>query len=189
METVTWVLFENLPVLAAILFTANFVLLAYWRRSGRVKPLLVGLTVAVFLLIVQALVVTRREHAMQILAGIEKDVVASRTEALAEALAPNFRAHGMGRADFLAYVEQQYEHRSVRSVKCTSLRMVRSEPDTFVVAAAYQVDLRDSEYGGVFPTGWEIVFVRTAAGWQISGVRPTYIANIREPGWEIGDVP
>ena len=58
MSWFTWIFLESLPALGALLFTVNFFLLVYWRRSGRVRPLLIGLGAAIVLLIVQAAVVT-----------------------------------------------------------------------------------------------------------------------------------
>ena len=92
MEWVTWLLFESVAALGSVLGLVLFALLVHWRRSGQVRPLLLGLGVAAALLLVQVLVVTRREHAGRILAAIERDIVAARTAALEAALRQTSRA-------------------------------------------------------------------------------------------------
>lgn len=187
MDWLTWLLFENLLALAAMLFTANFVLLVYWRRSGRAVPLLIGVGLAVILLAVQTLVVTRREHAARVLEDIANDVVAARTDALAAALAPEFRAGEMTSGDFVDYVERQYEKVRVHAVQCSSLSIRNSEDDRFVAAAAYQGDIAAGDYRGWIRTRWEITFARTPAGWQIVQIRPTFIDGIPNPDWNAID--
>lgn len=183
MDWLPWLLFESLPVLAALLFTANFVLLVYWRRSGRARPLVVGLAAAVVLLAVQTLVVTRREHALRLMAGVEKDVVAARTDALAAALAPDFEAGDMGPRRFVEFVERQYEKVRVRAVSWSTFRVTDSRADRFVVAVAYQAEVTVRDYAGRVRTRWEITFVRTDVGWRIGGIQPTYIDGLPSPDW------
>jgi len=183
MDWLVWFFFESLPALAAVLFTANFVLLVYWRRSGRHRPLLVGVTLALALLIIQALVVTRREHARHVLTAIEKDVLASRRDHLAAAFAPSFTAGRMTRDEFLDYVGRQYHRVHVRQLNCSELRVKESRPDEFVVAVAYQGDITVGDYVGWVRTRWDVTFVRTAAGWQIARLQPRYVEGITDPTW------
>ena len=183
MEWVTWILFEQPAALGAVLFTVNFVLLVYWRRGGRWQPLVIGLAAAVALLAIQALVVTRREHAILVLKPIEADVLAERTDAIAAALSPEFEASGMGKDAFLAYVKRHYERRSVRGLRRGSVRVRESQPDRFVVTAAYQVNIMSEGFSGVLPTSWDITFVETEGGWQILSVQPRQVAGVSTPSW------
>ncbi|MGD8452602.1 MAG: nuclear transport factor 2 family protein [Phycisphaerae bacterium] len=187
MDWLTWVLFENLAALAAVLGTALFILLVYWRRTGRPLPLLIGLAVAMAALAVQTLVVTRREQAGQVLAGIADDVRAARTDALAAALAPEFLAGEMTPEEFVEYVGRQYDKVRVREVVCSSLTIKESAEDRFVAAAAYQGDITADDYRGWIRTRWEITFVRTDTGWQIAQILPTYIDGVPNANWRAID--
>ncbi len=183
MEWITWFLFEDWRPLSAVLFIACFAFLVHWRRSQKVRPLLISLAVSIALLILQSVVVTRREHALRLMAGIEQDVLTARTDALATALAPSFRAGNMGRDDFLAFVRRQYDRVRVHSVNCSSFRIQASQADQFTVAAAYQGNISTPDYASVIRTRWEITFVNGEAGWQISAIEPVYIDGAAEPGW------
>ena len=189
MEWVTWILFEELAALGALLFTVNFILLVYWRRSGRWQPLVVGLAVAIVLLVVQKLVVTQREHAIRVLEPLENDVLTEQTTALAVALAPQFEASGMGRDDFLAYVQRQYDNWSISSLRRSSVLVSDSTPDRFVVVANYQANIMSQGFAGLLPTSWDITFVKTETGWQILAVQPRHIAGVSNPSWRQLDAP
>lgn len=182
MDWLVWLLFESPGALAAVLGTALFVLLVYWRRRGRARPLLVGLAVAVVLLVVQALVTTRREHAGRILAAVEADIVQARTDALAEALAADFAASGMDRAAFLAYVRGKMEVVDVRWLDRQSLRVEQSGGARFAVSVGYLADAA-GEYGGSIPSRWWIEFARTPAGWRIVHIRCLRLAWLEAPTW------
>jgi hypothetical protein len=182
-EWVAWVLFESLPALGAMLFTANFVLLVYWRRRERVRPLLIGLAVAVVLLGVQALVETRREAAMRILAGIEQDVRAAQTESLAAALSPSFDADGLSKAEFLIGVQVALDHVRIHALHRGEVRVREASPDQFVVSAVYLGDVEVDAFRGPVRTRWDITFVRGEPDWQISAIRPRAIEGLQDPSW------
>jgi hypothetical protein len=171
-EWVTWVLFESLPALAAVLFTVNFVLLVYWRRRERARPLLIGLAVAAILLTVQALVETRREAALRILSGIEHDALAGQTVALAGALAPGFDA-----------VSQVFAHVHVYALHRGAVHVRDSGPDQFVVSVVYLGDVEAHAFRGPVSTRWDITFVRGEQDWQISAIRPRFVEGLHDPSW------
>jgi hypothetical protein len=177
-----WILFESVAALGAVLGVVLFALLVYWRRSGRAMPLLIGLAAAVLLFTTQALVVTARERIAVLLTDIEKDIVRSRTSALAAALAPDFETAGMDRDTFLAYVRRQMDKVAVRSVERQSLRVEHSD-DRLVVTADYLADVTVQGYARELPTRWSLTFVRTADGWRIVNIRPLYVAGIGNPTW------
>ncbi|MFH1746125.1 MAG: hypothetical protein ABIG44_03665 [Planctomycetota bacterium] len=185
MDWFTCVLFESLPILGGLLFTLNFMLLVYWRRSGRGRPLLAGLALTVLLLAIQALVVTHREHARRILAGIERDITAARTENLAAALAPNFDADGFGPEEFLELITRQYERVTVHAVKGSQFHVERSDAQHFVLTVAYRGEVTVNEYSGQIRTRWEITFVRTDSGWRIDGIQPRHIDGLANPSWRM----
>lgn len=176
-------MFESFAALAAVLFTVNFVLLVHWRRGGRVRPLLIGLVTALVFLALQAVVVTRREHAIRILTRIEDDVVGARTDALAASLSPAFDADGMGPEEFIAFVNRQYESVKVRGVRRARMIFQESQADLFTIEVSYQADISAEAYSGWFPTRWRITFERCSLGWLIRAIRPTYIAGLPNPSW------
>jgi hypothetical protein len=173
MEWLSWLLLEEYRALVAVLFGVDFVLLVYWR-----------LALSILLLSVQALVVTRREHAQRLLAGIEQDLVAGRTQALAAALAPSFSAGGLGPGEFVAAVRGVLERVRVRAVNCSELRVRESRPGDFIVAAAYQGDVDTGDFGGWVRTRWDITLVQTEVGWRIQGIEPKYIDGLPRPDWD-----
>ena len=184
MNVLTWFLFESAPALAAVLGVALFVLLVYWRRSGQVRPLLVGLAVAAVLLLIQRLVVTQREQAGRILKSIETDIVASRTGALEAALAPDFEAGELDRDAFLAVVRRQLERAKVRWVDRWRLAVQESEAQRFVVEVFYTADIATEVYTGTTSASWSITFVRTPAGWKIASVQPVRVEGMSNPTWQ-----
>ena len=184
MSVLTWFFFESVPALAAVLGVALFVLLVYWRRSGRARPLLVGLAVAAALLLIQRLVVTQREQAGRILKAIETDIVASRTAAMAAALAPDFDADGLDRDAFLVLVRRQLEHVKVRWVDRWRLEVRESAAERFVVEAVYTADITAEVYSGTASGSWSITFIRSPAGWKIACVRPLRVEDMSNPTWQ-----
>jgi len=183
MSVIIRLLFESVAGLAAVLAVVLFVLLVYWRRSGRSKPLLIALAVTVLLFVVQTLVVTAREHVAQVMSAIEKDLVHARTAALAVALAPEFETAGMDRDAFVAYVARQMKKVDVRSVERQSLGVEESAGDRLTVTAAYLADVTVQDYAGELLTRWSLTFVRTPDGWQIVAIQPLYVSGIDHPTW------
>jgi hypothetical protein len=183
MNWLVWFLFESLGALGAVLGVALFVLLVHWRRTGRSRPLLIGLAIAAVLLVTQALVVTQRERAARILAPIERDVVASRTTALEAALAPDFTAGDLDREQFLAFARRQFQRLRVRWLDRWALQVDESQAARFVASATYVADIAGDAYAGSVQSRWAITFVRTPAGWRIANLRPLHVAGLDEPRW------
>jgi|GEM_PF-1002172 len=188
MPTVTWLMFESPLALSAVLGLLLFGLLAYWRRGGRGRYALVGLGVTVVLLTLQGLVVTRREHADRILRSIEKELVASRVDALAAALAEDFDAGaGLDRQAFLDLVDQQLARVRIRWLDRMGLRVRESERESFNVVASYRADVDWREFAGSIPSEWLITFGRRAKRWQITAIRPLSLAGEENVGWGFVD--
>ena len=185
MDRVVWLFFESLPALAAVLVTALFVLLVYWRRSGHVRPLLIGLAVALVLLIVQALVVTKRERAGRILDAIVADLIKSRTGALAAALAPDFRSAGRNRDEFIAYVAERLQTTQVRWADRTRLVIEAPESDRFVARANYVAQATSGGFAVTLPSEWTFTFVRTPQGWKIHDIECVRIEGLSESEWPL----
>jgi hypothetical protein len=184
MGWLVWFLFESVAALSAVLGVALFVLLVHWRRTGRGRSLLVGLGAAVVLLAVQALVVTQREHADHILRPIEKDLVASHTDALDAALAPDFESGNLDHDDFVTFVRRQFQRVKVRWLDRWALQVEEATADRFVVSASYTADVTGEGYVGTVQSTWSLTFVYTATGWKIGHIRPLHIAGLDNPAWE-----
>ncbi len=183
METLVWVLLESTVTLAVILALANFFLLVYWRRSGRPRPLLIGLAVAVVLLALQALIVTKREHAATILSQIETDLLASRVEALDRALATDFQAGHRNHEAFVDFARRQLEVVEIHWLRRTGPRVEQSEKDTFTISVGYTADVTAHGYVGPVGSRWRITFVREAGEWRIGRIDPPMINRRQFDDW------
>lgn len=182
MAWVGWLFLESFTALAGLLFVVNFVLLVYWRRSRRGRPLLVGLAVSAGLLTVQTLVVTRKEHALRIMAALVQDVRTARTEAFQAHLTPDFRMDRLDKAEFLSLLERFYDEVRVRDVRNTQFRVVAAERDEFRVTTTYLADVT-GQYRGWHISVWDIGFVRSGAGWHIAAIECLEIDGQRQPNW------
>ncbi len=185
MDSLIWLFFESTLALGGCLVLLLFVLLVHWRRGGRPRPLQIALGLAVLLLLVQALVVTRREHAGRILSRIEKDVVASRTGAIAAALSTRFHVAEpeMDRDKFLELVRRAMRRVDVHTLTQRGLKIQASASDTFEISVTYWADVSTPEYRGMTPSRWKIVFVREEGGWRILTVEPIELNRIPVAGW------
>ena len=183
METLVWVLFESTITLAVVLALANFFLLVYWRRSGRPRPLLIGLAVAVVLLVLQALVVTKREHAAAILQRIETDLLVSRVEALDRALATDFQAGSRDHDRFVDFARRQLEVVEIHWLMRTSPRVEESQKDTFTISVGYTADVTAHGYVGPVGSRWRLTFVREAGEWRIGRIDPPMINRRQFDDW------
>jgi hypothetical protein len=182
MSWLTWLLLESLPALAVPLGLALFVLLVHWRRGGRPLPLLIGLGAAVLLLVVQTVVVTKREHASRILGEIERDLVASRVDALVRHLSPNFPWDHPSET-FPAYVRGRMHDWDLRWADRRKLEISHDGANRFVATASYLAEVMADDYAAVFRSRWSVTFERTDDGWKIIDVTPEHIDGMNNPDW------
>jgi hypothetical protein len=185
MDWLVWLLLESTLALAGVLVVVLFVLLVHWRRTLQPRPLLIGLAMAVVLLVLQALVVTRREHADRIMKRIEADIVASRVEALAAALSARFHIAetDWDRAEFIRVVEGYMSWVDVVTLTRRRLEVELSERDAFRIYVSYIADVgaRDFRYMGL--SRWLIDFAREDGSWKIVSVQPTEMDRRPIGGW------
>ena len=173
-----WLLFESFAALAIGLFLVNFFLLVYWRRSGRPRPLLIGLGAAVVLLCVQNLVVTRQEHAGRILAGIEREIPTAAVAALAAALSDDFECDGMDAAEFVAFAEAGLQRVDVDILRRMRLEIGESGASRFVARVVYLSDVRVVDlFDRLIKTVWEVTFVQERGRWRIAAVRAVQVGD------------
>jgi len=189
MNTLVWFFFESTAALGSVLGLVLFALLVYWRRTGRGRPLLVALGVSAALLLVQVLVVTQREHAIRILDRIQADLVRSRSDALAAALAPDFvtdqpRGPALDRAAFLDHVRRVQQRVAVRWLERADLRIHDATAGRFVISVAYVAEVVGDQFGGPFRSRWSITFVRAPGGWMILHLHAEDIEGVPAPSWE-----
>lgn len=185
MNSLTWLFLESTLALAALLFVVLFVLLVYWRRSGVVRPLLVGLAAAVVLLVVQSAVVTQREQAGLIMGRVEQDILDSKVDALAAALSSDFWIEDAewDSEKFIERVRHYMRRVDVLTLMRRRLEVVERGEDTFTVEIAYLADVRGMDYAGVTPSNWRIQFVREGEDWRIRNIIPRYVGGRAPNGW------
>ncbi|MFQ5806277.1 MAG: hypothetical protein ACE5I3_07500 [Phycisphaerae bacterium] len=191
MDSLVWFFFESTLALGGCLAVLMFVLLVHWRRRLQPRPLLIGLAVALVLLVVQASVVTRREHADRIMKQIEADVVASRPDAVAAALSTRFRIAEpeMDRTKFLDLVRSYMRRVDVHTLTRRALEIVASEKDTFEISISYWADISHRDYSGMVRSRWKIVFLCEQDEWRILCIEPTLIGPRPVDGWRGLDGP
>lgn len=184
MPWLTWLLFESRPALATVLGVALFVLLVYWRRTGRGRPLWIGLALAGGLVVVQELVVTRREQAGRMLHAIEQDLLASRTTALESLLAEDFDAgEDLDRAAFLALVRAHLEIIRFRWLDRLRLRVVERAGGEFGVLVNYRADVVGFLSTGAMLSEWRLRFAWREQRWQITHIHPVSFAGETGLSW------
>lgn len=178
MGWIRWLLLESFAALAIGLFLVNFFLLVYWRRSGRPRPLLIGLGAAVIMLCVQNLVVTRQEHAGRILGGIEREIPAAAVAALAAALSDDFECDGMDAEEFVAFAEAGLRRVDVDMLRRMGLEIGESGGSRFVARVVYLSDVRVAElFDRIVKTVWDVTFVQAGGRWRIAGVRAIQVGD------------
>jgi hypothetical protein len=186
MDSLIWLFFESTLALTGCLALLLFVLLVHWRRTLKPRPLLIGLALAVVLLLIQALVVTRREHADRTMKAIERDVLVSRTDAIAAALSTRFHIAetNWDREKFIDRVRQYMQSIDVRTLNRRMLEIKESEADTFQIIISYLADIRATDYAGPVLSRWKIVFVREGGRWKIQRIEPTQLGRAVIHGWK-----
>ena len=178
-------LFESTLMLGGCLAVMLFVLLVYWRRTLKPRPLLYGLGLAVVLLIVQAAVVTRWEHADRIMKRIETAVLASQPDDIAATLSPRFHITDpdWDADEFLARVRQYMQAVHVRTLNRRALDIEENQPDRFQIYVSYWADISGRSYASGTLSRWLIVFAREEQGWRIINIEPTHMDRITIRGW------
>lgn len=186
MEFLTWFFLESSLALGATLVIVLFVLLVHWRRTLRPKPLIIGLILAVALLIVEAAVVTQREHADFAMQRIETAVLESKPQGIDAELSDQFLVDPprMDRALFAERVQSYMQQIDVRTLRRLKLQVTESASEAFTCELSYLADIAARNFSGTVTSRWRIRFVREAEGWRIVNIIPVRLnaANVR--GWD-----
>jgi len=187
MDTLRWVLLESPAALALPVAFALFVLLVYWRRTERVQPLRVGIAVGGLLFVVQALVTTRREHAVALLNRIEQCVLNSDADGMRPLLASDFRAGSRDADAFVEFVRRQFERLEVLTVRRQRMQVQAEGTDSAAFAAevSYIGTVSTRSFRGFLESRWRIVFVRAPQGWRIGSIQPRMIGGVDVPTWSM----
>jgi len=186
MDTLKWFFFESTLALGGCLAVVLFVLLVYWRRTLRPRPLLIGLAVGAVLLAVQALVVTQREHAVRIMDGVERDVVASQPHNLGRYLSDHFRIEetGWDKQRFLDRVREYMTRVEIRTLTRQRLEVEESSADRFQISVSYLASISTRDIAAPVLSRWLIVFVREGGPWRIQTIVPVALDRRPVSGWK-----
>ncbi len=189
MDWLTWILLESPLALAGFTGLALFVLLVYWRRTGRPQPLLIALALTIALFVIQTTITTRAEHADHILDAIATDLMRSETTALHQYLAPNFTTHPdagpvLDRTAFLNLVADRLESIRIIWVERWQLELTDHTDEAFTAITSYRTDIVHPQ-GRFGPrSGWDFTFVDTPQGWRISQIHCRHIDGLSDPTWQ-----
>ncbi|MCH7872836.1 MAG: hypothetical protein IID33_14160 [Planctomycetes bacterium] len=179
-----WLFLESFAALAIALFFVNFTLLVHWRRSGKSRPLLIGLVLGVMLLAIQSMVVTRHELAGGILTAVELEMPAARVDALAAALSAAFECDGMDDEEFIAFAERGLKRVDVNLIRRMSLSIASSTETSFVARVVYLSDVRVAEvFDRLIKTVWEVTFVQEGGQWRIERIQVIRVGEV-----EVSDI-
>jgi hypothetical protein len=188
LDAVTWLLLEAPRTLFGVSFVVLFFLLVHWRRGHSPRPLLIGLAVTFALLLLSALVVTRREHAGRVLAAIEGELLRRQVAALRTSLSPEFRAGPWGAAEFVSRAEQWLEVVQPIWLQRTEFRVLDGgDAERFDLSVGYLAQARHEGFQQLVRAQWRMHFVRSHGRWQLSGIDPPRIENVQYDDWS--DVP
>jgi len=182
---ITWLFYESTPALAGLLFVVLFVLLVYWRRTLRRGPFQIGAIVAIALLIVQALVVTKPERAGRIMKRVEAAVLSSNSAALADELSERFLISETGwrRAEFMEVVRRYLSWMDVYGLRRRKLEIVEVEPERFQIYVSYLVDARTKDFAWKGLSRWLITFALDDDDWRIVEIEPNDMGQFPVRGW------
>ena len=185
MNTLSWLLFESKLGLGAILVVAMFILLVHWRKTLKPRPFLIGLGLSLVLLIVQNVVVTRREQADHTMREIETAVLESRPDGIRPFLAGRFRIseNNWDADDFVGEVGDWMRVVDVRTLSRRALRIESSSDDEFQIYVSYMADVSHRSYSGTTLSRWAITFVPDDDAWRISEIKPVELNKQSLSGW------
>lgn len=188
MQGVQWFLFDSALALSLTAFAGLFVLFVLWRRGGSPRPLLIGLVVTAVLLVVEALVVTPREHADRVLAPLENDLLAGRLDVLPDLLADDFQAGDSSdglfdRGEFVAAARKTLRGMEMRWLTRSNLEVQSHSPARIIARAVYLCNLRTNAFAGTVKSAWRIEFVRVGDAWKIGRIDPPEIDGYQMPHW------
>lgn len=183
MDTVRWIFLESPLALALLAGFVNFWLLVHWRRSGRPRPLLVGLAATVALFVVQAWVEMPREAVRRIVGELERAVEHRQIEPFERELAASFVAGSLDRRTFLEMVRGVLPELDVFMLLRQKLDVVPVDDGEVVATVHYVGNARYREEGGAFRAWFDFRFAWIDGRWQIVAIDRFAVND--EPGrWE-----
>lgn len=184
MRFLEWLFLESTPALAIPLALTVFWLLVHWRRGGSARPFQISAAAMVILLSIQAWVVTPLERAQIVMSAVERDIEASRTTALRNALSANFRADEWDREQFIEFVRQMLAEAHVRSVGRNGFEIRERGAGRFVLYASYLSQMALDGNVGVLDSAWLIRFERIDGEWWIASIDPVRLNRTNIADWE-----
>jgi len=157
----------------------------YWRSTLRVRPFLIGCGVAVVLLIVQAAVVTKREHADRIMKRIETAVLESKPHGVGAELSDRFHAEPppMDQARFVELVRTYMQTVDVRTLYRSDMELMEVESGSFSLEVSYMGEVNARDFSGTVLSRWKLRCEREPEGWRIVNIIPIMLNKQRINGW------
>ncbi|MGE3180378.1 MAG: hypothetical protein AB7N71_02010 [Phycisphaerae bacterium] len=183
MQWIAFVFLESPLSLAIVAFCALFVLLVYWRRTLKPRPLLVGLLITVVAFGVQHFVETRREWAAKTLEIIEAEATRAQLTTLQTVADPNFNAGDLDRETFFELAAMRLQQYPIREIDRKALELATSSDDRFTVRGRYRVLGDFGNIGSSFGCTVEFEFIRRDDGWRLLNMPPPSIATHSFPSW------
>ncbi len=183
MDTLRWIFFESPLALALLAGFVNFWLLVHWRRSGKPRPLLVGLGVTVVLFIVQAWVETPREAVRRIVGELERAVEHRQIEPFERYLAGSFVAGSLGRETFIETVRAVLPELDVFVLLRQKLDVVAVDRGQVVATVYYVGNARYGDQGGAFKAWFDFRFGQIDGRWRIVAI-DRFAVNDQPGRWE-----
>jgi hypothetical protein len=170
------VLFEQPLYLIPILVAVQFVLIRVWARRRTVRTaraVWIGLTVAVLLLVMQALVVTHRERVILICRAMAAAVEDGDVSAIASHVAERFAAEGYDQTAFVSRLTDTLTRVHVEDAKLSAFAVTveggRTARAVFT-ASARLIFPESTTYRSA--SRWEVHFERIAGAWRMVSVKP-----------------
>lgn len=183
MEWLSWFFLESPAALGLALFLVLFVLLAYWRRGGSARPLVIGLLAGGALLLVQAVVTTPRERIAAVLAPMEAGLTAGQAGPLVALLAPDFAAGEMDRVAFRDYVEQALQRMRISWLERGRVEILAAGLDRIEAQISYRGQAVMEQGGGLLVSRWRFEFERREGDWLIRAIEPLQLNGVPTTAW------
>jgi hypothetical protein len=167
-------LFERLWLLATVLVTVQFILIAIWswlRTRGAARGVWIGFGAIPILLILSVVVVTPRERIVAICRELAEATESKAIGVIGHYLSRDFEAGRLDRESFLARAEATLQRYSVHypELRRFTITFPREGVGVAEFSASGQIESPESMYGWL-TTRWRLTFRRQGDDWRVERV-------------------